>query len=88
MGGYTGSPVWSPEGKRLLFYETDEIGGFLAQDATSRGSRTEIVSVDIATGVRHVYTASNETKLSPQWLPQGKISYILRSKDANEGLKV
>jgi TolB protein len=87
-GGYAGNPVWSADGKKLLFYETDEIGAFLAQDATSRGSRTEISSIDVATGERTTFTASNETKLSPQWLAGGRFAYILRSKDAEEGLKI
>ena len=87
-GGYAGNPVWSADGKKLLFYETDEIGAFLAQDATSRGSRTEISSIDVVTGERTTFTASNETKLSPQWLAGGRFAYILRSKDAEEGLKI
>src|SRR6185369_15850778 len=37
---------------------------------------------------RHQYTASNEVKLSPQFLPGGRISYILRSPDDNQGLKI
>ena len=87
-GGYAGNPTWSADGKKLLYYETDEIGAFLAQDAQARGSRTEIVSMDVATGERTTFSASNETKLSPQWLSGGRIAYILRSKDAEEGLKI
>jgi hypothetical protein len=39
------------------------------------------VSVDIATGERSKYTASNEVTLSPQWRPGGKISYAVRGLD-------
>jgi Tol biopolymer transport system component len=46
------------------------------------------VSVELATGERRQYTASNETKLSPQSLPGGKISYVVRATDDNQGLKV
>ena len=84
-GGVAGSPTWSADGKRVLYYETDETGAYLAK---SGNSRTEIVSVDVATGERHQYTASNEVKLSPASLPGGRISYALRSGADNQGLKI
>jgi Tol biopolymer transport system component len=84
-GGVAGSPAWSADGKRILFYETDETGAYLAKTARSR---TEIVSIDITTGERKQYTASNEAKLSPQWLPGGRISYVIRTGDDREGLVI
>jgi TolB protein len=83
-GGFAGSPTWSSDAKRILYYETDETGAYLAK---SGNSRTELVSVDIATGERTQYTASNEVKLSPQWLPGGKISYAVRGANGG-GLRV
>jgi Tol biopolymer transport system component len=83
-GGFAGSPTWSPDAKRVLYYETDETGAYLAK---SGNSRTELVSVDIATGDRSQHTASNEVKLSPQWLPGGKISYAVRGPN-NAGLRI
>ena len=83
--GFSGSPSWSADGRRILFYETDELGAYLAKGGNSR---TEIVSVDVTTGERKFYTASNETKLSPRWLSQGRISYIERGSDATSGLRV
>jgi Tol biopolymer transport system component len=83
--GFSGSPSWSADGRRILFYETDELGAYLAKSANSR---TEIVSVDVVTGERKFYTASNETKLSPRWLSQGRISYIERGADATSGLRI
>lgn len=84
-GGFAGSPAWSSDSQRVLYYETDETGAYLAKGARSR---TEIASIDVATGEREQYTASNETKLSPQWLPEGKIGYAVRGQDDNQGLKV
>ena len=81
----SGSPTWSADGRRILFYETDELGAYLSKGGNSR---TEIVSVDVTTGERKFYTASNETKLSPRWLSQGRISYIKRGSDATSGLRV
>jgi len=58
-------------------------GAYLAK---SGGSRTELVTVDVATGDRSQITASNEVKLSPQLLPGDKISYA--AKGTNPGLRV
>jgi Tol biopolymer transport system component len=84
-GRVAGSPTWSADSKRILYYETDEVGAYLAK---SGRSRTEIISVDLATGERNQYTASNETKLSPQWLPGERISYAVRGAADAEGIKV
>ena len=56
-GGIAGSPSWSADGRRILFYETDPIGAYLAKSA---GSRTELASVDVTTDERTQYTASRE----------------------------
>ena len=83
--GFSGSPSWSADGRRILFYETDELGAYLSKGGNSR---TEIVSVNVTTGERKFYTASNETKLSPRWLSQGRISYIKRGSDATSSLRI
>jgi Tol biopolymer transport system component len=83
-GGVAGSPTWSADGKRVLYYESDETGAYLAKNG--RG-RTELVSVDTATGDRKQYTASEEVKLSPQWLPGGRISYAVRGA-TEAGLRI
>jgi Tol biopolymer transport system component len=78
-GGVAGSPSWSPDCRRILHYETDETGAYLAKGGNSR---TELVSVDIATGDRRQYTASNTVKLSPKWLSGGSIGYAVRAGSA------
>ena len=85
-GGVAGSPAWSPDGKTILFYETDEVGAYMAKSARSR---TEFVSVDVSSGKRTLYTASNQTKLSPKFLSGGRIGYAVRSATAaEEGIKI
>jgi Tol biopolymer transport system component len=83
--GVSGSPAWSSDGKKVLIYETDEVGAYLAK---SGNARTEIVAIDVATGERLVRTASNETKLSPRWLTNGRLSYIKRAADESGGLRI
>ena len=80
-----GSPSWSSDGREVLFYQTDEVGAYLAK---SGNARTEIVSIDVETGELTRYTASNETKLSPKWLSEGRISYISRGGGETAGLRV
>jgi len=83
--GVAGSPSWSRDGRRVLFYETDEVGAYLAKNG---GTRTEIASIDVITGEHTVHTASNETKLSPHSLSEGRISYIARAAPSTGGLSV
>lgn len=83
--GVAGSPSWSADGRKILYYETDEVGAYMAKNATSR---TELVSIDLSSGERTTYTASRETKLSPAWLSDGRISYIVRAGDNTAGLRI
>ena len=83
--GVAGSPSWTADGRRVLFYETDEVGAYLAKFGPVR---TELVSIDVTTGERTQYTASNELKLSPRSLSEGKISYISRAGDETAGVRI
>jgi Tol biopolymer transport system component len=80
-GKFAGSPKWSPDGKRVIFYEmpvADTLGD--AHDITS-----EIVSIDIATGKRTEHTSGPGLKISPQYLSAGRIGYLLK-KGQHDGL--
>ncbi len=84
--GVAGSPSWSADGTHVVFYETDEVGAYLSKGGNN--TRTEIVSIEVASGARMQRTASNETKLSPHFLPGGQISYIKRANDDTAGLRI
>jgi Tol biopolymer transport system component len=76
-----GSPKFSPDGKRIVFY-----GLTLQQTYDCRSSfreddvRNQIVSVDFATGTdRRLETNSNGSKVFPQYLSHDNIGYLLKT---------
>jgi Tol biopolymer transport system component len=82
-----GSPKWSPDGKRVVFYE-------MTQEATWGARRPEliaktdsqIVSVDVATGADRVeHTNTPGLKVFPQYLSATEIAYH-RKGGQDEGL--
>jgi len=71
-----GSPKWSADGKRIVFYDLDAEYTFAARfigEVTS-----QIVSVDISSGVRSERTAGPGLKVSPQFLTADRIGYLIK----------
>ncbi len=85
--GFAGSPAWSPDGKRLIFYETGvkDVETITSPLRRLQGS-TQIAAIDIQTNERHVMTSGAGVKWSPQWLAQDRIAYI--SRGPNGGLEI
>jgi len=82
-----GSPKWSHDGKRIVFYETlAEYTYWVLRPDLLPKIESQIVSVDVASGERTVHTTGPGFKMSPQYLPSGEIVY--RGKGgAGEGLR-
>jgi Tol biopolymer transport system component len=75
-GEMAGSPKWSADGKRVVFYDMDAEYTFAARlfgEATS-----QIISVDLSTGVRTERTSGPGLKVSPQFLSGDRIGYLIK----------
>ncbi|KAJ4310562.1 hypothetical protein N0V94_008380 [Neodidymelliopsis sp. IMI 364377] len=82
-----GSPKWSPDGKRILYYEltTEDTWGAHRPESLQTVT-SQLVSVDfnnITDRVEH--TTGPGLKMFPQWLANGTIAYLLKNT-AKEGL--
>jgi Tol biopolymer transport system component len=81
-----GSPKWSPDGKRIVFYEMTVESTWGARRPNYVGKTpSQIVSVDIATGARVEHTSGTDLKLQPQFLSETEIGYLVKY-GPNEGL--
>jgi Tol biopolymer transport system component len=81
-----GSPKWSPDGKRVVFYEmtTEETWGARRPERVA-SVVSQIVSVDVWTGERAEHTTGPGLKLLPQFLSATEIAYH-RKGGPDEGL--
>ncbi|AMO22853.1 hypothetical protein GCM10027034_33370 [Ramlibacter solisilvae] len=71
-----GSPKWSPDGKRILFYETlAEYTYWVLRPDLLPQIESQIVSVDVATGQRTVHTSGPGMKLGAQYISNDEIVY-------------
>ncbi len=77
---YAGSPSWSADGKRLVFYSAtlEAVAGMTS--AARRGGATQIETVDVETGRRDVLTSGPGEKWSPRRRPDGTIAYVSGGK--------
>ncbi|KAJ4985359.1 TOXD [Stagonosporopsis vannaccii] len=82
-----GSPKWSVDGKRVVYYEMTTENTWDAHRPESLQSvSSQLVSVDFKSGTDRIeHTSGSGLKMFPQWLPNGTIAYLLKNM-ANEGL--
>jgi Tol biopolymer transport system component len=81
-----GSPKWSPDGRRVVFYEmaTEDTWGARRPNLVAK-IVSQLVSVDIATGERIEHTSGPGLKVFPQFLSTTEIAYH-RKGGPDEGL--
>ncbi|MHB8284070.1 MAG: TolB family protein [Caulobacteraceae bacterium] len=74
-----GSPKWSPDGKRIVFYEITTEGTWGAHRPEWIGRvGSQIVSVDVASGERVEHTSGPGLKVSPHYLNATQIAYHIK----------
>jgi Tol biopolymer transport system component len=81
-----GSPKWSPNGRRVIYYEisTEQTWGARRPELIA-SVESQIGSVDVATGEPLVHTAGPGLKVFPQFLTLSEIAYH-RKGGADEGI--
>jgi TolB protein len=84
-GGYAGSPRWSADGRRILFYRSTPKDVYPGRLGRNRPAVSQIVSIEVESGAVREYTSGPGLKVAPQWLPGGEIGY-LRKFGEDKGL--
>ena len=74
-----GSPEWSPDGSRLVFYEIDPAQTFVARMGTPENALAQIISIDMVTGERVEHTAGAGLRVQPQFLEGEQIGYLVKA---------
>lgn len=77
-GEFGGSPKWSADGKRVLFYSLPAEDSFAARGYGV--AESQIVSVDIASGSRMQYTSGPGLKVSPQFVSADRVGYVIKAR--------
>ena len=82
-----GSPKWSADGRRIVFYEipVEQTWNARGRAGSGAGATSQIVSVDVANGVRKDETTGPGLKVEPQYVGAANIGYLIKS-GANAGL--
>jgi Tol biopolymer transport system component len=80
-GKFAGSPKWSTDGKRVVFYEMSVEDTWPSRASGSGDAVSQIVSVDVATGARKEHTSGAGLKVAPQFLTAERIGYLVKAGD-------
>lgn len=73
---YAGSPSWSPDGKRIVYYTASFADVIRISDPRRLRATTQIAAVDVASGAEETLTHGMGEKWSPRWLAHGRIGYF------------
>ena len=81
-----GSPSWSPDGKRVVFYETpvESTWGAHRPELINKVS-SQLVSVDLSDLARTTLTSTPGFKVFPQYLSETNVAYHVKGGDT-EGI--
>jgi TolB protein len=68
IDGYAGSPKWTSDGRRLIFYQSTPKDVYPGRTGTTRGpfAVSQVASVDVESGAVKVLTTGSSLKVAPQ----------------------
>jgi TolB protein len=81
-----GGASWSPDGRAVVCYEA-AIQDWQVLSRTFPGAlvRSQIVTVDVATGARTALTTGSGRKLTPQWIARDRVAYARADAEEQPG---
>jgi Tol biopolymer transport system component len=75
-GSFAGSPSWSADGKRIVYYKASFEDVIAISDPRRLRATTQICVVDVASGTEQTLTEGKGEKWSPRWLAANRIGYF------------
>ena len=79
LGGFSGSPQWSPDGRHIVCYQSTPTDVWPARENGSVTS--QIVSIEVKTGAPQAHTTGAGWKISPRYLDAKEIGYVVKSSE-------
>ena len=87
IDGYAGSPKWSSDGRRLIFYQSTPKDVYPGRTGTARGpfAVSQIASIDVESGSVKILTTGSGLKVAPQFVA-GDQAYYWNPIGTDKGL--
>ena len=83
-----GSATWSPDSRQIAFYEAAPTDWrIMSRSFTAPVATSQIISVDVASGVRRALTSGAGRKYAPKWLAPARVAYVRGSLDEKPGAR-
>jgi TolB protein len=76
LGGYSGSPQWSRDGRRIVFYQSTPLDVWSRPIFPGHTGSSQIVSINIETGELRTHTTGPGVKVSPRYTGDQEIAYV------------
>ncbi len=75
LGGYSGSPQWSRDGRRIVCYQSTAHDVYPTR--FGKTGTSQIVSIDVETGALQTHTTGLGVKVSPRYTEEQEIAYVV-----------
>jgi TolB protein len=77
IDGYAGSPKWSSDGRRLIFYQSTPKDVYPGRTGTARGpfAVSQVAAIDVESGSVKLLTTAAGLKVAPQFVADDQVFY-------------